>query len=189
MNSDTREERDITEMVEGTLFQFENAVKSQAEQNLQVSRRTSYMINFGVIAFILLSVGVAFLTWSQKNDMKKMNEYMEGMTKNISVMSDAVVKMQISMSKVEGGIHGLSNHAESISHTVKQKDNLAGTLLNISDTIHLLQTDAHGFDKSIGDVNYNLNNINKQMKNLNRKLSVMVQDVNRMPSPTRMFPF
>ncbi|MCW8933057.1 MAG: hypothetical protein OQL19_22800 [Gammaproteobacteria bacterium] len=188
MNSTTPEE-ETTVTLEEALLQFNRSVLSQEEQNLQMGRRTSYIISFGVLAIILLAIGVVYLTWSQKNDMKKMNDYMEGMTKSISVMSDAVVGMQTTMRKVEGGVNELSYHAQSISHAINQKENVTGTLLNISDTIRLLQTDAQGFKKGMGDVNYNLGNINKQMKNLNRKLSVMVQDVNRMPSPTRMFPF
>lgn len=189
MNSGTPEEENMTLTVEEALLQFNNTVKSQEEQNLRLGNRTSSIISFGVIAVILLSIGVVYLTWSQKNDMKEMEKHLIGMTNNISVMSDAVVKMQRNMEKSEVGINQLSHHAQSISHSLKQKENLTGTLMTISDTIHLLQADAHGFDKSIGDINYNLNNINKQMKSLNRKLSFMVQDANRMPSPTKMFPF
>ena len=189
MNAESQEQKEGSVMDAETLLQFKNAMEAQARQNGRVSRTSSYMISFGVIAIILLSIGVVFLTWSQKNDMSKMNDYMEGMTKNISVMSNAVVKMEVSMSKVEGGVYELSQHAQSISRLINQKENLTGTLSNIAETINLLQMDAHGFDKSMGEVNYNLNNINKQMKNLNRKLSIMIQSTNSMPNPTRMFPF
>lgn len=189
MDSGTPEEENITLTVEEVLLQFNDTVKSQEEQNLRLGNRTSYIISFGVIAVILLSIGVVYLTWSQKNDMKKMEQYLIGMTNNISVMSDAVVEMRRSMNKSEAGINQLSHHAQSISHSLNQKENLTGTLINISDTINLLQADAHGFDKSIGNINYNLNNINKQMKSLNKKLRFMIQDTNRMPSPTNMFPF
>ncbi len=189
MSSDTPEDKNITLLVEEALVQFSSAIKSQEEQNLQLGSKISHMISFGVIAIILLSMGVVYLTWSQQNDMNKMNEYMDGMTNNISIMSEAVVKMQISMNKAESGIKQLSHHAQSINVTLKQKEGLAGPLMNISNTINRLQKDAHGFDKSVGDINYNLSKINKQMKSLNRKLSFMVQDANRMPSPTNMFPF
>ncbi len=52
-----------------------------------------------------------------------------------------------------------------------------------------MQEDAHSFSGSINNINYNLKKINKQMQSLNRKLGIMGQDVNRMPSPTKMFPF
>ena len=97
MNIDKQEAREITTMVEDTLLQFKDAMKFQEEQNLRISRRTSHMLRYGLATIILLSIGVVFLTWSQKNDMKKMNGYVEGMTKNISVMSNAIVKMQANM--------------------------------------------------------------------------------------------
>lgn len=184
-----KEERDLATMNDDILLQCRDIMKSQGEQNLQISRKTSYMIGSLVFIMLLLSIGVVTLTISQKNDMNKMNEYMEGMTKNITIMSGAVVKMQKSMSTIEGGIYRVSNHAQSISHLISEKENLTGTLLNIADTVSLMQRDAHGLGKSMGDVNYNLGAINKQMKSLNRKLGFMVKDANRMPSPTNMFPF
>ncbi len=189
MNMDKQEETESEVLVEETLVQFKDAMKSQEKQNLQIGRRTSYMITYGVFTIILLSIGVVFLTWTQKNDTDRMNEYMESMTNNISVMSNAILKMQASMNMIEGGIHRVSSHTQAISHSINQKENLVDTLLDISDSVKLMQSDAHVLGKSMGDVNYNLSTINKQMKNLNRKLGVIVQDTNRMPSPTRMFPF
>jgi len=189
MSTDKQETSEITTMVEDTLLQFNDAMKFQEEQNLQINRRTSHMIRYGLFIIILLSIGVVFLTWSQKNDMRKMNEYMQGMTKDVSVMSNAIVKMQTSMSTIEGGINQVANHTLSMSRSIAQKENLAETLSDIAGTVKLMQSDAHGLGESMGNVNYNLSTINKHMKSLNRKLGAMGQDVNRMPSPTRMFPF
>ena len=189
MRIDKQETTEVTTMVEDILLQFKDAIKSQEEQNIQISRKNSHMIRYGLAVIILLSIGVVFLTWSQKSDMRKMNEYMEGMTKDISVMSNAIVKMQTSMSTIEGGIYKVATHTQSISGSIAQKENLVETLAHIADTVKLMQNDAHGFGKGMEDVNYNLSVINKQMKSLNRKLGLMVQDVNRMPLPTNMFPF
>lgn len=189
MNIDKQEAREITTMVEDTLLQFKDAMKFQEEENLRISRKTSHMLRYGLSTIILLSIGVVFFTWSQKNDMRKMNGYVEGMTKDISVMSNAIVKMQTSMSTIEGGINKVATHTLFISSSITQKENLVETLSDIADTVKLMQSDAHGLGKSMGNVNYNLSTINKHMKSLNRKLAAMGQDVNRMPSPTRIFPF
>lgn len=189
MNTDKQQAREITTMVEDSLLQFQEAIKTQAEQNLQISRTTSHMIRYVLVIITILSIGIIFLTWSQKNDMRKMSEYMQGMTKDVSVMSNAIVKMQTSMSTVEGGINTIAAHAQSISSSIRQKDNLTATLSHIANTVELMQRDAQGLGTSMENVNYNLGTINKQMKSLNRKLGAMGQDVNRMPSPTKMFPF
>ena len=189
MSSDEQEARKIMTMAEDTLLQFKQAIKSQEQQNLQASRRASHMMRYGLAIIILLSIGIVFLAWPQKSDMKQMNKYMERMTNDISVMSNSIVKMQTSMSTIESGINKVVYHSQAISNSINQKESLVNTLLHIAGTVELMQSDAHGLSQSMGNVNYNLSTINKQMKSLNRKLGTMVQDLNRMPSPTRMFPF
>ena len=162
---------------------------SEISTMIEISRRTSYMIRYVLIAIIILCVGVALLNWSYKNDMRKMSEYMSSMAEDISVMSNSIVKMQTSMSSIGSGINKVAIHTQSISGSISQTDSPVETLLLIADTIKLMQTDAHGLGGSMENVNHNLSTINKQMKSLNKKLGYMVQDANRMPSPTRMFPF
>ena len=52
-----------------------------------------------------------------------------------------------------------------------------------------LQSDLRGLNNSVGDMNANISTINKQMRILNRNLGAMGNDVNRMSSPVKMFPF
>lgn len=154
-----------------------------------MNRRTSQFIRYGVFTIILLFISVAFLAWSLKHDVGTMSSYMEEMAKEASTMNRAIGQMQISMSAVEGGISKIVNHTRSISSPTVQTDNSVAVLSHIADSVQLMQGDVSGFNKSVGDLNYNLNTINKQMKSLNRSLRVISQDVNRMPSPTNMFPF
>ncbi|MCU7837133.1 MAG: hypothetical protein KZQ83_18050 [gamma proteobacterium symbiont of Taylorina sp.] len=168
---------------------IDNQDVSEITKMIEISRRTSFMIYYVLLIIIILSISVVYLTWSQKNDMRKLNGYMEGMTKDISVMSNAIVKMQASMTTMEGGISKVVTHTQNISGLITQKENPLKTLSHIANTLKLMQSDSTNIGGSMENVNYNLNTINKQMKSLNRKLGTMVQDVNRMPSPTRMFPF
>lgn len=176
-------------MIENALMQFNDAIKSQEALNRQISRRTAQIIRYGVFALILLFLMVIFLTWSLKHNMETMNGYMEGMTKGVSSMNLAITQMQASMNTMEGGINKVASHTQSISSSIVQPDNSVAVLMHIANSVKLMQSDAQGLNKSINDMNHNLTNINKQMRGLNRKLGVMGQDVNRMPSPVKMFPF
>lgn len=118
-----------------------------------------------------------------------MSGYMEAMAKDTSSMNNAIGQMQSSMSAMEGGINKVASHTQAISHSIVQPDNSVLVLSDIANSVKVMQGDAQGLNKSIEQMNYNLSNINKQMKSLNRKLGTMVQDVNRMPSPVKMFPF
>jgi len=162
---------------------------SEISTMIEINRKTSYMIRSVLFIIILFAIAVVYLSWSQNKDMQKMSQNMSGLTKNVAVMSDAIVKMQSSMSEVGSGINKVVSHTQFISHSVSQKEMPVETLIQISDTVKLMQKDAHSLGKSMESVNYNLDNISKQMKKLNRKLGTIAQDTNRMPSPTRMFPF
>ena len=62
MSMEKQEQKEIAAMVESTLMRFNYAIKSQEELNLQMSRRISRIILFGVLTVILLSTGIGFLT-------------------------------------------------------------------------------------------------------------------------------
>ena len=187
MSIEKQEQSEVT--VESTLIQLNDAIKSQEQLNRQINQRTSQIIRYGVSTLILLFIVVVLLTWSLKHDMQRMSGYMEEIAQGTSAMNNATGQMQNSMSAMEGGINKVASHTQSISSSIIQPDSSVLVLSHIADSVKVMQGDAHGLNKSIEQMNYNLTNINKQMKSLNRKLGAMVQDVNRMPSPVRMFPF
>ena len=187
MSIEKHQQNDV--MVENILMQFNDAIKSQEQLNLRISRKISQIILYGASTLILLFIVVVFLTWSVQQDMESMSGYMEAMAKDTSSMNNAIGQMQSSMSAMEGGINKVANHTQAISHSIVQPDNSVLVLSHIANSVKVMQGDAQGLNKSIEQMNYNLSNINKQMKSLNRKLGAMVQDVNRMPSPVKMFPF
>ncbi len=173
------------ELPDSIVSQFNNIIKSQEQLNLRISK----IISFGIVAFIVLSCSVIYLTWSLQQDMERSSGYMEEMVKGVSSMNDVMGQMQTNMNAMEEGINNVASHTNSISHSIVQPDNSVAVLSYIADSVKLMQGDARGLNKSIDEMNYNLNNINKQMKSLNRKLGTIAHDSNRMPSPGNMFPF
>ncbi|MCK5647946.1 MAG: hypothetical protein KAI22_03620 [Gammaproteobacteria bacterium] len=189
MSMENQEQRDTTSTLESLLVQFNDAIKSQEELNLRISRRTSLIVQYGVLTVILLVIGIGFFSWSLRHDIDRMSGYMESMAKDASVMSNAVINMQSSMSSMEEGINNVVSHTQSISSAIIQTDNSVAVLSNIANSVNLMQNDVRGLNKSLGTMNYNLTKINKHMRDLNKKLGVMGHDVNRMSSPVKMFPF
>ncbi len=90
---------------------------------------------------------------------------------------------------MKGGINEVVGHTQSISNAILQTDSSVAVLKHIADSVSLMQSDISSLNKNIGTMNFNLTKINQHMRALNKKLGVMGQDVNRMSSPVRMFPF
>ena len=172
-------------MVENIQLQFIEAIKSQE----QLGRSNARIIRYGVLVLLVFFALIVFLVWSQQQNIQKTNAYIENMAKGVSSMTRAIEQMQSNIGSVEAGIKEVARHTQAISHSIVQPDNSVAVLTHIAQTVQLMQEDAHGFSGSINNINYNLKKINKQMQSLNRKLGVMGQDVNRMPSPVKMFPF
>lgn len=189
VSTDLEEQRDIATMIQNTAVQFNEAINSQKEQSRRMDHRNSQIIRYGASFAILLSIGVVFLAWSLKHDMKIMSNYMQRMARDVSTMSNATTQMQTSMSTMEGGINEVVSHTQSISSSFTQTSNSLGVMSHIGDSVGLMQSDLRGLNTSIGDMNSNIRLINKQMRNLNRNLGAMGNDVNRMSSPAKMFPF
>jgi len=189
MSTEKREPVEITAMLENALGQFNDAMKSQEELSLQIGRRNSQIIRYGMSSVILLAIGIVFLTWSLKHDMSRMSGYMEAMARDVSTMNNSTAQMQISMSTIDGGINKVVSHTQAISSLFVDTDNSVAILSHIGDSVGLMQSHLSGLNKSVENMNSNISTINKQMRTLNRNLGAMGHDVNRMSSPVKMFPF
>ena len=189
MSTKNQEQVELTTMAENIMVQFNESLKSQEQLNRQIVRRTSQIIRFGIFSIILIFLSIVFLAWSLKQDIGIMSDYMEVMARDASAMNKSAGRMQSSMRVMEGGINKIVQQTEFLSSPTARTDNSVAFLSNIANSVQAMQSDVGKFNKSIGDLNYNLNAINKQMKSLNRSLRVISQDVNRMPTPTNMFPF
>ena len=175
--------------IEQAILQLQDAITSQGEIHSQMMRRTNLMMQMGVLLIILLTIGVAYLTLSLKSDMNKMNGYMQSMTSDVSSMSQSMNRMKSSMGGMKQGIDEVVGYTHDISRAIVQSDNSVAVMTHIANSVTNVQNDFQSLNQNVSSINYNLSTINKQLRNLNKKLGVMGQDVNRMSSPVKMFPF
>lgn len=184
-----QEQKEVMTMVETILVQFDSTIRAQQEMNRQMNRRTSRIVFLGSLAIVALFAGVAFLNWSLMQNMEAMSAYMKKTATEVSAINTTMEHTQNSMQLVQQDISQIAAYSQLQSVPVVQSNDYGEFLSQISDSVKLMHTETNGINKNITNLNYNLNSINKQIKNLNRSLRFMSQDANRMPSPTRMFPF
>lgn len=185
MTTEHETQTESANMVESTLIEFNRAIKSQE----QLNRRSSFMVQFGIIFIIAAAIGAFYMVWSLKTEMQQMNDYIANMSKDVSVMSRSMSTMKSSMGSMEQGIDEVVGYTNSISRAIVQSDNSVAVMTHIANSVGSMQQDFKSLNQNVSSVNYNLNSINKHIQSLNNKLGVMGQDVNRMSSPVKMFPF
>ena len=189
MSAEEQDQKEVMSMVETILVQFDSTIRAQQEMNQQMNRRTSRIVFLGSLAIISLFAAIAFLSWSLIQNIDTMSSYMKKTAVEVAAMNNTISQTQISMNAMHSGISQIVSHTRALGDSTTQSDNSSEVLLHIADSVKLMQTETSSVNKNISNLNYNLSSINKQIKNLNRSLRVMTQDVNRMPSPTKMFPF
>jgi predicted nucleic acid-binding Zn-ribbon protein len=184
-----KQQTDNTPTIENALKQLNESLLSQQEKNHALSQRMARMNLFIILFVLLMTSGMGYLVWTLKEDMDDMNAYMHSIEKDASTMSNAAVSMEASMSSMERDISNLVGHTESMSKAMLTEDNSPVYLAKIAKSVALMQEDISGLNHNIYSMSTGVNTINKHMKSLNKKLGIMTQDVNRMSSPVRMFPF
>lgn len=122
------EMRELLEIVENTMSEFNEAMRRREELSLRIGRRTSQIIRVGAITVPLLSAAVLFLTFALKEDMNKMSMHMETMTglmQNISTsvssvpeMSGSVQRMSTDFTAMNNQIYYLNQNVGSMGHNV-----------------------------------------------------------------------
>jgi hypothetical protein len=187
--------RELLEIVENSLTQFNEAMQRRDDLGIRIGRRTTQIIRVGAITVSLLSFAVVYLTMALKQDMNNMSGYMEQMTGLMQTMSTAIVhipgmaesmhSMNTSMAALRQDVSGMNT---SVSSMDRQMDHLRNMDLQM-DFLRVMSADMSGLRQDVSYMNQSVAGMNHQMGNLNGSVGAMGYNVNRMAAPAKMMPF
>jgi DNA-binding protein YbaB len=181
--------REVAEVVESAMREFNEAMKLREALSIRIGRRTTQIIRFSLIGMVLLMALMFHLILtltSNMNDItKRMNSmavYMDNMSKNFTSVADNVKAMRFS-------VDGMQEHIQVMGTMnlamVSMKDSMlkmSGDMKNMNDNMAAMQ-------KSMGRMSMDMGNMSYQFTSLTGYVGVMEQNVDRMASPMRMMPF
>ena len=70
MDNKQQDTRELVEIVENAMLQFNDAMQKREEMSVRIGRRTTQVVRVGAVTVALLSVAVIFLTVALKNDTR-----------------------------------------------------------------------------------------------------------------------
>ena len=187
--------RELLEIVENSMTQFNEAMQRRDDLSIRIARRTTQIIRVGAITVSLLSFAVVYLTIALKQDMHKMSRHMEQMTGLMQTMSTAIVHipgMAESMHSMDTHMDALRLEVNGMNSSVSSMDRQLDHLRNMDlqmDYLRVMSADMSGLRKDVNFMNQNIAGMNHQMGTLNGSVGAMGYNVNRMASPIKMLPF
>lgn len=165
------EARDLLEIVESAMTEFNEAMRKREELSIRIGRRTTQIMRVGAVTVSLLSLAVIYLTMALKDDMSKMSLQMEQITGLMQTMSTSIQSVPVMADSVQG-----------LNHHVKNMNTL---MYGMSESIKAVPVMSTAVQRMSADMTA----MNNQIHFLNRNVGGMRHNVDRMASPMKLMPF
>ena len=156
--------RELAEIVENTMADFNDAMRKREEMSIRIGRRTTQVVRVGAVTVALLSVAVIFLTVALKEDMARMSKQMQQMTGYMQEMNTSISAMP----EMSASVQEMNLLMQDMSVSIK-------AVPVISTSVQRMSTD--------------MTAMNNQVHYLNQNIGSMRHNVDRMASPMKVFPF
>lgn len=177
MALDPQDEERLKEVV----IKFERIIEYKHGMFLNVARRTTAVVRFGMIMLLVVAASIALLLYSLTTQLTEMLSSMETMNQHFAVVENDMLQMQKAMHAMDvrvaylPSIHGyfqnINRQMDAINRSMEVVDARLGKV-----TGHV--------DKMKTHVNYMSNN----MATMDNAVNVMGVEMNQMSHPMRMVP-
>jgi len=182
------ETRDLLEIVENSMAEFNEAMRKREELSIRIGRRTTQIVRVGAVTVGLLSLAVLYLTAALKDDMSKMSEQMTqitGFMQTMSVSVNAVPVMSASVQDMNVLMQDMASSIRAVpamTTSVQRMNILMQDMASSIGAVPVMST-------SVQRMSADMTAMNNQIHFLNRNVGNMGYNVDRMASPMKMFPF
>jgi len=188
--------RDIAEIVENTMREFNSAMQRREALIVRISNHTNQIIRFSMIGLTLLGIAVVTVILILLSDMSSITQridnvanYMEKINTNIIVVADNLTKLKQSVELVNISIENLDEHVKVMPLMNKSIVQMTDEMLKINNNIHLINTHFVSLNGKINLMSIDMAKMSHQVIGLNNQLGLMGRNVGRMASPIKMLPF
>ncbi|MEN8169686.1 MAG: hypothetical protein ABFS08_05635 [Pseudomonadota bacterium] len=159
---------------------FRRAMGIRNAMNVRVATRVTAILRIGMVSFGVVTIILLLMLYAFTSKMDEMIVALNTMNKEFTSMSKDMTMMRTTL----GGMERNISHVPAITKATR----------DISTTVGTMRTEVVSMDKTIANLNYEVDGITNQVGNMTwqiRSLDPAVQnigvDVNRMSGPMRMF--
>ncbi len=188
--------RDIAEIVENTMREFNSAMQRREGLIVRISNQTNQIIRFSMIGLTIIAISIFTVILILLSDMSSITQrldkvagYMQAINKNIIVVADNVIELKQSINSVNISIVNLEKHVKFMPLINTSMGQMTDEMFKINNNIILINTNLVSINRKLNLMSLDMARMSHQIGGLNNKLGFMGHNVDRMASPIKMLPF
>jgi len=188
--------REIAEIVESTMRQFNSAMKRREALIMRIGIQTAQIIRVSMIGFILLMIAIFTLLTILLTDMgdiiqgiDEVSEHMKQINQNIMLVAENMAGMKQSVDLVKTSINNVNEHIKVMPLMNLAVEKISDDMLKINDSINYININIASLNEHVDMMRTDMAQMSYQFTGLNSQLGAMGHNVDRMAAPMKMFPF
>jgi uncharacterized protein YoxC len=181
--------REIAELVESTMREFNSAMERREALIIQASEQTAQIIRFSMISLIIWAAAMFALIVVLLSDMGNITRrlddvagYMQNISQNITVVAENVHEVKLSLDNLNEHVKVMPVMNDSVAK-------MSEDIFNINNSINQINASVLTLNDNLGLMRVDMTKLNHQVGGLNTQLGIMGSNVNRMSAPMKFFPF
>ncbi len=188
--------REIAEIVESTMRQFNSAMKRREALIIRIGAQTAQIIRISMIGLILLMIAMFTLLTILLTDMgdiiqrlDEVGSHMKQINQNIMLVAENMAGVRQSVDLVKTSINHLDEHVKVMPLMNVSVGKISDNMLKINDSINYININIASLNDHVDMMRVDMAQMSYQFGGLNSQLGVMGHNVDRMAAPMKMFPF
>lgn len=181
--------RQLAEIVESSLREFNAGMAHRENLSIRIGRRTTQIIRFGMTSMLILGAALFYLIYILTSDfaiirlhMEKISEHMASIESNFTSVAGDIDAVQKTLVVLNDNITVMPAMNDSVAR-------MDASLLALSGDLRSMVEQIYTMNGSVGNITANLQLMNKQFTDMNFTVGHMAGNVNQMSKPMKMFPF
>lgn len=189
MNIENKDPREIAEIVEDTMSEFNSAMQRRESLIIGIAEQTNQIIRFSMIGLSLSAAAVFTLLIILLSDMGNINDslneissYMQDISQNLTVMAENVYEVKHSLDNLNQYVKVMPVMNDSVGKISKN-------IININFSINKINSSVMVLNGNLDLIQIDLARMSHQVSGLNNHLGVMSYNTERIVTPMKFFPF
>ncbi len=181
--------REIAEIVENTMYEFNSAMKRREESIVRIGMQTTQIIRFSMVGLTLWAGAMFALIIILLSDMGNITHrldevagYMKNISENITIVAENV-------HDVKRSLDHLNTHVKVMPVMNASVAKMSDDIIKINKSINKMNTNIILLNDHLDIMSLDIGRMTHQFGGLNSQLGVMGHNVDRMASPMKLFPF
>jgi methyl-accepting chemotaxis protein len=181
--------REVAEIVENALRNFNEGMAHREQLSIRIGRRTTQIIRFGMLSMLMLGLALFYLIFILTKDFSAITVHMDDMSGYMSNMNQNLTAVTKTLGRVDQAMGVLNNSVLVMPALSRSVDNMDMNLGALSSDLNSVVGHLEQMNGNVLSMAASMQILNNQFVDMNRTVGHMSGNVNQMAKPMKVFPF